>query len=55
MDITLQPGKVTAFIAFFALKGPGQPGRLVEASPTKDLFSKPAEQVTMDYISGKAG
>jgi phosphate transport system ATP-binding protein len=50
-----QAARVSDITAFFTLKGPGQPGQLVEASPTEDLFSNPAEQATMDYITGKVG
>ncbi len=50
-----QAARVSDITAFFTLQGPGQPGHLVEASPTHELFSHPAEQATLDYISGKVG
>ncbi len=50
-----QAARVSDITAFFTVSGPGQPGRMVEASPTKDLFSNPAEQATKDYITGKVG
>jgi len=50
-----QAARVSDITAFFTVQGPGQPGRLVEASPTKDLFSNPTEQATVEYITGKVG
>ena len=50
-----QAARVSDVTAFFTVRGPGEPGRMVEASPTADLFGNPAEQATLDYISGKVG
>jgi len=50
-----QAHRVSDVTAFMTVDGPGKPGRLVEASPTKDLFSNPSDQATLDYISGKVG
>ena len=30
-------------------------GRIVEAGPTKEVFTKPKEQQTEDYVTGKFG
>jgi len=50
-----QAGRVSDTTAFFNLAGVGQPGRLVEIGATKDIFSRPQEQATEDYISGRFG
>jgi phosphate transport system ATP-binding protein len=50
-----QAARVSDVTAFMTVRGPGQPGQLVEAASTRELFSQPAEQATMDYISGKIG
>ena len=50
-----QAGRVSDTTAFFNLAGVGQPGRLVEIGATKDIFSRPREQATEDYISGRFG
>ena len=41
--------------AFFNLEESGRPGRLVEIGPTETIFTKPAEQATEDYVSGRFG
>jgi phosphate transport system ATP-binding protein len=50
-----QAARISDITAFFTVRGPGEPGRMVEASPTKELFSNPAEQATVEYITGKVG
>ncbi len=50
-----QAARVSDVTAFFTVKGPGQPGQLVEVSPTKELFSNPTQQETVEYITGKVG
>jgi phosphate transport system ATP-binding protein len=50
-----QAARVSDVTAFMTVRGPGEPGRLVEAASTKELFSQPAEQATIDYITGKVG
>ena len=50
-----QAARVSDITAFFTVSGAGEPGRMVEASPTEALFGNPAEQATQDYISGKVG
>jgi phosphate transport system ATP-binding protein len=50
-----QAARVSDVTAFMTVRGPGSPGQLVEAASTKELFSQPAEQATIDYISGKVG
>jgi phosphate transport system ATP-binding protein len=50
-----QAGRVSDTTAFFNLAGPGQPGRLVEIGTTEEIFSRPKETSTEDYISGRFG
>ena len=41
--------------AFFTLRGPGEPGYLVEADTTQKIFTNPSEKRTEDYITGRFG
>jgi phosphate transport system ATP-binding protein len=50
-----QAARVSDTTAFFNLAGVGKPGKLVEIAPTPTIFSKPSEQATEDYISGRFG
>ena len=50
-----QAARVSETTAFFNLPGVGQPGQLVEAAPTDQIFSNPGEKATEDYISGRFG
>ena len=44
-----QAARVSDRTAFFWL------GRLVEYAPTPDMFTKPREKLTEDYITGRFG
>ncbi len=50
-----QAARVSENTAFFNLAGPGMPGRLVEMSPTRKMFTKPDDPATEAYISGRFG
>jgi phosphate transport system ATP-binding protein len=50
-----QAARVSDRTAFFNLAGVGKPGRLVEINSTDIMFSKPEQQATEDYISGRFG
>jgi phosphate transport system ATP-binding protein len=50
-----QAARVSDDTAFFNLGGIGQPGRLVEMSPTRQMFANPEEEATEAYISGRFG
>jgi phosphate transport system ATP-binding protein len=50
-----QAERVSDVTAFMTVNGPGEPGQLVEVASTRELFSQPAEQATVDYITGKVG
>jgi phosphate transport system ATP-binding protein len=49
-----QAARVSDQTVFFSL-GENRMGMLVEASPTKQLFTKPNDQRTEDYITGRFG
>ncbi|MDQ4111510.1 MAG: phosphate ABC transporter ATP-binding protein PstB [Actinomycetota bacterium] len=50
-----QAARVSDDTGFFNLKAAGQPGRLVEFNPTKQMFTKPDNPDTEAYISGRFG
>ncbi len=50
-----QAARVAERTAFFNLSAVGQPGQLVEMNDTQTIFSKPSDQRTEDYISGRFG
>jgi len=50
-----QAARVSQDTAFFNLAGVGRPGRLVEMSPTRQMFSNPDQESTEAYISGRFG
>ena len=50
-----QAARASDLTAFFNLEESGKPGRLVEIGPTEKIFTKPTEQATEDYVSGRFG
>jgi phosphate transport system ATP-binding protein len=50
-----QAARVSDVTAFFNLPGPGQPGSLVEVGETSKIFTKPADERTEAYITGRFG
>ncbi|MGN6472803.1 MAG: phosphate ABC transporter ATP-binding protein PstB [Mycobacteriales bacterium] len=50
-----QAARVSDVTAFFTLKGPGEPGHLVEVDATQKIFTNPSQQRTEDYITGRFG
>jgi phosphate transport system ATP-binding protein len=50
-----QAARVSDRTAFFTIAGAGQPGRLIEVGDTAEMFSRPAEKATEDYITGRFG
>jgi phosphate transport system ATP-binding protein len=50
-----QAARVSDRTAFFTIAGAGKPGRLVEIGDTAEMFSRPAEKATEDYITGRFG
>jgi phosphate transport system ATP-binding protein len=50
-----QAARVSDITAFFTLRGPGEPGYLVESGTTQKIFTSPSEKRTEDYITGRFG
>jgi phosphate transport system ATP-binding protein len=50
-----QAARASDVTAFFNLEESGKPGRLVEIGPTETIFTKPEQQATEDYVSGRFG
>ncbi len=50
-----QASRVSDNTAFFNLAGIGQPGHLIETGPTQEIFTRPTNQQTEDYVSGRFG
>jgi phosphate transport system ATP-binding protein len=50
-----QAARASDLTAFFNLEESGKPGRLVEIGPTDQIFTKPEQQATEDYVSGRFG
>ncbi|MDP4675698.1 MAG: phosphate ABC transporter ATP-binding protein PstB [Candidatus Nanopelagicales bacterium] len=50
-----QAGRVSDNTAFFNISAVGQPGIMIETGPTSEIFTKPQNQQTEDYVSGRFG
>jgi phosphate transport system ATP-binding protein len=50
-----QAARVSDVTAFFTLRGPGEPGVLIEVDTTQQIFTNPHEKRTEDYITGRFG
>jgi phosphate transport system ATP-binding protein len=50
-----QAARASDITAFFNLEESGKPGRLVEIGATDQIFTKPEQQATEDYVSGRFG
>ena len=50
-----QAARASDITAFFNIEGSGRPGHLVEVGPTDEIFTKPRQQATEDYVSGRFG
>jgi phosphate transport system ATP-binding protein len=50
-----QAARVSDVTAFLTVRGPGQPGQLVEVAATNKIFTNPDEKRTEDYITGRFG
>ena len=50
-----QAARVSDRTAFFTISGAGKPGRLIEIGDTAEMFSRPTEKATEDYITGRFG
>ena len=50
-----QAARVSDTTAFFNIAGAGEPGRLVEVGATSKIFTKPDDERTEAYITGRFG
>jgi phosphate transport system ATP-binding protein len=50
-----QASRASDITAFFNLDESGKPGHLVEIGPTDEIFTKPKQKETEDYVSGRFG
>ena len=50
-----QAARISDMTAFFTVGGAGQPGELVEVGPTDKIFTKPDDERTEAYITGRFG
>jgi len=50
-----QAARVSDTTAFFNIAGTGKPGKLIEIGDTSEMFSRPTEKSTEDYIPGRFG
>ena len=50
-----QAARVSDVTAFFTIRGPGEPGHLVEVDSTQKIFTNPSQKRTEDYITGRFG
>jgi phosphate transport system ATP-binding protein len=50
-----EAARISDTTAFFNIAGAGEPGKLIETGSTTKMFSKPDDQRTEDYITGRFG
>ncbi len=50
-----QAARVSDFTAFVTIENEGEPGRLVECAPTRQLFTSPQHERTEAYVTGRFG
>ena len=50
-----QAARVSNQCAFFLVEEFGEPGRIVESGETRRVFEHPADQRTLDYVTGRFG
>jgi phosphate transport system ATP-binding protein len=50
-----QAARVSDQCAFFLVETMREPGRIVEAGPTKKMFDSPDDTRTLDYVTGRFG
>jgi len=50
-----QAARVSDRTGFFNIEGTGKPGKLVEMGATNKIFTKPDQQATLDYVTGRFG
>jgi len=50
-----QAARVSDYTGFITIENEGDPGRLIETGPTKDVFGNPQNERTEAYVSGRFG
>ncbi len=50
-----QAARVSDYTAFITIENEGEPGRLIETGPTKEIFGSPRHERTEAYVSGRFG
>lgn len=50
-----QAARVSEYTAFFTIENEGEPGRLIETGPTRDIFGNPTNPRTEAYVTGRFG
>jgi phosphate transport system ATP-binding protein len=50
-----QAARVSDYTAFVTIENEGEPGRLVECGPTRQLFTSPEQERTEAYVTGRFG
>ncbi|RKS06114.1 phosphate ABC transporter ATP-binding protein (PhoT family) [Nocardiopsis sp. Huas11] len=50
-----QAARVSDRTAFFNLSAPGKPGKLIEMGETNQMFTRPEQKETENYITGRFG
>jgi phosphate transport system ATP-binding protein len=50
-----QAARVSDYTAFFLVEEVGQPARVIEFGPTDEIFTKPRDKRTENYITGRFG
>ena len=50
-----QAARISDFTAFITIENEGEPGRLVETGPTRQIFSTPSNERTEAYVTGRFG
>ena len=50
-----QAARISDYTAFVTIEEEGEPGRLVEVGPTRQMFSAPSSERTEAYVSGRFG
>ena len=50
-----QAARISDHTGFFTIESEGEPGRLIETGPTRQIFNTPAHPATEAYVSGRFG
>ena len=50
-----QAACISDYTAFITIENEGEPGRLIEIGPTRQMFSAPSNERTEAYVTGRFG